>query len=448
MAQKAMGLSEFLGHKPSSGGGGQYLKNWKKRDDKSVNTVLHTRAGFTALWQHQVPQIVTFTGKQDKAEHRNAWSQPWNCHEIETVLKAQYKRDRETGERKSPPCICPQCKMVEKIREMTISGQLEFTQPIFRWEGDDADKAVTLHAGGIFNAFGSDKLEKRFVDEMRKAKLSPKEGWKENCYAKCNYLFLVVDVDHVEDGIQKAIEVTLLGDKVKEAIAAQMVARGDERGNPLKHPYAIRWVHVPDESEFNKKYKAFALPELELTSDVRRLIIDEDPPSIAKDIAPGSASLLRANLEEHALVEFGQEWWDELFSAAEKTEGERGDEPEDEPEQETGKVVDAPTARASVNEDADPPPEDDNTFECDRCKAIMQMTEYTCPGCGAEYDPKTGELLPEKPKEEPKAKPRSRSQAKAEPEQEAPKETPKEKPKPAAKREGHEVGSKKGALPF
>ena len=46
----------------------------------------------------------------------------------------------------------------------------------------------------------------------------------------------------------------------------------------------------------------------------------------------------------------------------------------------------------------------------------MKDTEFTCPHCGAEYDPQTGKLLPkvESLKEEPK-RTRSRSEAKSEP---------------------------------
>ena len=221
---KAMGLAEFLGHKPSSGGGGgQFLKNWKKRDDKAINIVLHTQAGFVALWQHPLPRLHEWTDKEGRS-HREIWSGNWNCLEAERVLKEQYKRDKNTGERKSPPCLCPQCKLVEKIRQMVVDGELEFTQPLFRWEADDPSKAVVLHAGGIYNAFGKKDLDKELLAQMREARISPQEAWVENCYSKCNYVFIVVDVDHVDDGIQVANETTLLGDKVKECIAAQMVA--------------------------------------------------------------------------------------------------------------------------------------------------------------------------------------------------------------------------------
>lgn len=419
MASKAMGLSDFLGHKPSSGGGGNYLKNWKKREDKAFNALLHTRAGFIALWQHPVPKIQEWEDKNG-VKHQDAWSGSYNCLEDEAVLKEQYKRDKETGERKRPPKVCPMCRLIERIRAMVDAGELKFTQLLFRWEGDDPKEAREIHAGGIYNGFGAKNLEKELAEEMKTAGIRANEAWAESAYAKCNYVFVVADFDNPGDGIQIATETTLLGEKVKECIFNQMVSFGEDDGNPIKNPYVLRWIHQPDEGEFSKKYKVIAMPKLKLTDEHRRLIFEEDPPNLDGYIKPGNAALLRAALQEHAVYKFPRGFWDEIFGPAEKMQGETAGSEKDEPEPESEPkpapeskpaAVAAAAAQSSAGEDEPEAPEDDDDgFECDRCKGMMRADEYTCPHCKAEYDPKTGKLLPEKPKEEPKPK-RSRSAA-------------------------------------
>lgn len=416
---KSMGLEAFLGHSSKRTMGSSRLGNWKKRDSKAVNTVLHTRAPLTALWQHQIPRIEVV--ERDGANKREVWGGTWNCLEDEEVLSKQYFRD-DDDEREAPPTVCPLCILIEVVRSMVREGTLKLTDPILRWKGDEDER--TIHAGGIYNAFNNKNLGSREKKAMKVAGIRASEAWRQNVYAKCNYLFVVVDVDHPDDGVQWTIETTLLGDKVKEQIRDRMTAMGVDEGNPLKNPVVIRWIHQPDEKEFGKKYKALVMPKIALSAEVRRLVHESEPPDVANITRFGNISSLRARLEEAAVIELP---WDDIFGPAERLASESGEIEDDED--------DAPPAAESVPEVADdsepesvpepdsvPPPDpsvpeaeasepadDVEMFDCDKCGGEMREDEFTCPHCGAEYDPETGELKPTPP---PKEK-RTRSAAKA-----------------------------------
>lgn len=392
-------LDGFLGHESRERTSVARLDNWKKRDDKAINSLLHTLAPLIALWQHNVPRIVTFD--KDDVVRREAWGGDWNCIEPEGILKHQYKRDRDTGEREVPPTVCPMCILIETIRRMVADGRLKFCEPLFRWEGDDPDKARVITAAGIFNGYGSKNLTPAQKRAIAAASISLKHAWKQNAYAKCNYVFTVVDADNPDDGVNITVETTLLGDKVKEVIRDARVALGMDDGNPMKNPYVIRWQHRPDESEFNKKYKALRMEKFEITEVLRKLIVETDPPDLEPIIRPGNVRKLRADLEAHALVELP---WDDIFAPSDAqvlgTIDDKHDDPEGDPTDGEFDVDEksAPKSseRATAPDVKSPPPEptvdDEDVIGCDVCKTPMAVTELTCPTCGTEYDGETGAI--------------------------------------------------------
>lgn len=411
---KGLSLEEFMGHDTRSGGG-QFLRGWRKRQPPAVNTWLHTRAPIVALWQHQWPRLHVFEDRESGQTRKEIWGGSWNCLEHEDVLKRQYRRD-ENDEREAPPIVCPLCRLIETVRLMVRDGQLKITQPIFKYEVDgDDEHARILTAGGIYNAFGDEKkLTEEQVALMKRARIRPSEAWKENSYAKCNYLFCVVDNEHPEGGTQIAIETTLLGDKVKGVIRDQMTSLGEDDGHPLKKPYCIRWEHRPAEKEFSKRYHALAMPKIKLSDEVRRIIVDEAPPDVSRIIAPGNVRTLRANLERFALVKLP---WDDIFGPAEALSDESGnvedldfgdaeDEPAPTPPQQASRPSNPKPAAAPAKE---PEPEVE-MVACDDCKKPMRIDAAKCPSCGAEY-----ELDKAPPPPPPPTKTRSQAKSKAAP---------------------------------
>src|SRR5208282_1646050 len=149
-------------------------------------------------------------------------------------------------------------------------------------------------------------------DEIKQAKAAGirfDQAWMENAYAKCNYVFSLVDADNVQDGLQIATVPALLGDKVKEVISDRCKSLGRELGDPWQNPYCIQWEYLKHEAEFNKKYKARVMEQVKLTDPIRQLIYGE-PPDISNVVAPFNLETMRAYLERHCLVKLD---WNHVF---------------------------------------------------------------------------------------------------------------------------------------
>jgi hypothetical protein len=426
-------MDQFLGHSSKSGGTGQFLRGWRKRPVPAVNVVLHVGAPIIALWQHGIPRI--FEKKDEKSGDvtRVVFGGNWNCLEDESVLIKQYRRDRDTGERVLPPVVCPVCRLLEALRVLYAEGKVGFSDDVFRWEGDDPKDVQVMTLGGMLNLYGNNRLSDEEKQAMKDAGIKLTEAWKENAWSKCNYLFVVVDYDEPEAGVQIAIETTGLGDATKECIHSQIVSEGEERGNPILDPYVIKWEHHPNAKEFNKKYKAYPVRKMPITPQVRELI-DSDPPDIDNLIRGGNVSKLRAELEARCVLEDPSIIpWDDVFGPAEAAGyGDKEEEEEPEPEElpppppkkkveaVSKQKVEAPPIKQETvpagrkrkeppkvepepePELEEPPSHEDSTIPCDECGAPMSATATKCEKCGAEYEV---EAEPEPAKVEPPAKP-------------------------------------------
>lgn len=399
---RTLAMKAFLGHETRSGGSGsQFLRGWRKRESGSIDVVLHKKAPIVALWQHGLPRIFEQEDKKNGSRTRRVFSGTFNCLEEESVLVKQYRRDRNTGERVLPPVVCPVCRLLESLRGLYETNVLSFTEPLFRWEGDDPNETQELTLGGMLNLYGKDELSQEQRREMKSAGVKLNEAWKQNAWSKCNYLFVVVDTSSVEDGVQIAIETTALGDCVKECIHGQMTSLGEQDGNPMLKPYAIRWEHHPKAREFNKRYKAIAMPRIKITDEIVELI-ESEPPQLEGIIKPGNITQLRAELESRCILKDPSVIpWDDIFGPAEKAGfGEDSDDDDDDEGAEPEEVAEQMAAtRASKSKsggrrrkkepEPEPEPEEDSDEEkipCDDCGFMMGPKETVCQKCGAEYE--------------------------------------------------------------
>lgn len=309
-------LKSFLNHRSRESSGTQYLSSWRNRTPPELVCWLHTKVLPAAVWQHNWPRVV------DKKDGKKAvWGGSFTCLESEAVLKKQRYRDKKTGKREVPPEVCPICILNEYVRDLVRGGDLDWTDVLFRYRADD-DQRI-LHAGGIYGGFGVRNPTEEQVKELSAADIKlggPEGAWREEATAKCKYVFRVVDNDEPDKGVQIAVEQELLGQKVQQCIAREIErAMGPkdpdgDQGNPLEHPYAIKFKYAPTEKEFGKRYDAVALPNVELTDKIRELICDTDAPSIARVREPWNIRSMRALMEE--ACEYGLDW-DEIFGPAE-----------------------------------------------------------------------------------------------------------------------------------
>lgn len=406
-------LDAFLKHSTRSSDFAKHLRGWKKRNPPAVNTFLHTRAPIIALWQHNFPKLVTREDER-KNSRIEVWGGTINCMESEDVLRRQYNRDSD-DDREHYPMVCPMCRTIETVRTMVGDGTLAITAPVFVFEGTDPQKSRTITAGGLFNAFSDeDKLDSAQLKAMRAAGISPRDAWMENAYAKCNYVFTVVDADDLASGVMVATETTLLGDKVKTCINDELTGQGDEDGNPLVTPYCIRWEHRPREQEFGKRYHALAMRKVPVTDELLKLIVEQDPPSTDHITEPPNLRALRAMLEQHCKVDLP---WDEIFGPAEDAAGDKPPEAgPDVPTHPDAKPLEL-TEEKPAPEPEKPAPaeaaaEDDDIIVCDECEAEMAADQFVCPGCGVEYN-EEGEIIKRPPKKKTRKSRKAAAQSKA-----------------------------------
>jgi hypothetical protein len=389
----AMTLNEFLGHKPS-GGRGKFTKNWKGDKGKGfINVFLHTKAPFLPIWTHPLPQLKTIEDKQTGKVRNEVWMDKAVCWEDDELLASQYFRDKETGERQEPPKRCGICKMTEYVRDCVETGQLGWMDPIFEFKGDQTDprkpQFKQLLAGGVYGGFTSKKLSEEQIKEMNDHGIY-QGGKGANAYqytimAKLNYGFAILDADDLKAGITISTEASLLGDKLKIMIQQQMTSKGDEEGNPLLHPYCIRWEAHQKEQNPNDKYQVMPFERIRATPKIMELITSEAP-DMSHMIEPFNAKSIRARMEHHCLVDLP---WDEFFENA-----------KEQPK------VEKRTPEVNTKREVKPAPKEEAaTIPCENCNEPMLASATKCENCGQEYEVEGEETEASEPEPEPEPPP-------------------------------------------
>lgn len=386
MAKQFADTDDFLKHKTTSRNT-QFL-NWK--DEGELICWLHTKQKPIAIFRHSFPKIV-MKKDDDGEEKRVTFYAKWNCHEEEDVLKNNKRR--KDGSREAPYHKCGMCKFIEWVRGQVTSGALHWTKTIFRFDHEDPTKTIIIHAAGLYNGFKGDKTDAQ-KKEMSEAGISEKKAWGENGLAKGEYVFTLVDNKHPENGIQISDETGLLGDCVKDVIIAKREENGVEKGDPFLNPYAIKFIYNKNGNTPQEKYKARGLGGIVLTPEVKKLIVDSEPPDVSRAIEPFNAKELRTFLETHCMIKNVP--WDDLFAGHKNdTTGAAKSETKSESKSEKSEET-SDDEPSDADEDAETSGDDD-MVECDKCNQPMKATDTTCANCGAQYEVETEEKKPEPP---------------------------------------------------
>lgn len=380
-AKQFQDTDSFLGHTTRSKS--KFVRKWKdETDDKGLHSLIawfHTKQRPFAVWVHGFPKIII--KKEDDEEKRITVFSKYNCWEEEDVLKEQFFRNKEDDKRKNPPKVCGFCLFIEWMYWQVKSGAVPWTKPIFRFEHEDPRKTIIIHAAGLYNGFRGE-LTKEKKEELRDAGISMDRSWGENAQAKCDYVMTIVDHRHVEDGAVILQETSLVGDKLKDLLAAERERSGAEKGDPWRNPYAIKFLYNKDEQPM-KKYTARALTELPITPEIKKLI-EGDPPDIDKHIAPFNPKEMRTFLETHCLLKNVP--WDELFSKHANV-----------PMPSTTQGVHSADDDTDAGDEEEAGGADDDMVACDKCDKPMKATDTKCAHCGAEYEVEGATPLPPPP---------------------------------------------------
>lgn len=372
-------VDEFLDHRTRDRSSDDIIKSKDWHDLGKLDVWLHMRAPISAVWSHPMWRI--FDGKVDGSDKRvkMVGFNKWGCHEDEkSVLKKQHKR-RPDGSRLFPPQRCPQCKIDELVREMVVRGELRWTDPVLKFEGEDRSKTVIIRAGDFWGAFGSKDLDDDEIAEVLRTGAPTKpNAWKTAMPAKCSYVYVVVDNAHVADGAKIVVEGDALGRKMQKAIRDEMERNSSrDLGDPWKNPYLFGWRY-DDAKQFADKYDVKVLGT-KPSDEVFAAIRDADPPDTSDQIARGDVDELRT-IYETFLVPGVKLQLDKAFPprmagtkpAAAAT-----------PPPATQAATGAPAPAAAAAAVTKPPAE---LCECDHCgEKCLSASDMTCPKCGAGY---------------------------------------------------------------
>lgn len=376
-------INDFLSHRQSESSYGNMLSKW--RDKGHVHVFLHTSAPIVPLWRHQIPKLNT--RKKDGKQITEIWTDNLVCHESESVLKRMRFRD-DKNVRAYPPCNCGICKMTEFVYQQILAGKINPVSTLFSYEADD--KILNITAGGACGIFSD--FQDEYKSAMAKASINPKEIWKESMVVRLNYLFRVVDADAPSEGVKLAFESSLLGDKVKVAISDSMDSLGEEKGNPFKTPYCIKWEYVASAAP-NKKYLARRLDRIPLTDEIRDLITS-DPPDISSYTKKFKQAEVGASLEAACAIKGIP--WGKLFGQ----------------ESATSISVQVPAAVETADH-AEDTEEDAEEVACDKCGKPILLTDARCKWCGHVYEVVEAAPPPPPPPPPPALKKRSERKAAA-----------------------------------
>jgi hypothetical protein len=389
-----LGLASFLNH--NEGSARKFLKDWKKKG--SIVVWLYTRADIAwASWNHSFVAYGTY--KNDKDEEVECLKYPrFVSPDPEVVHQNQYFRNEGDDSMQIPPSLDPFLRLREWLR---LDCDLPLDTVIFRWENPHPKPGkspiIEWQRGHLA----------RLVDRGR-------YNFGASLDTKLEYFFVVVDNEKPQDGAQIVRGTKLLGDVMKKEIGHQIESDG-EKGNPLIHPYAFKWVYDDSAGSPMDSYRAFRYNAAELTPQIREAITSSEYPDPSQDCKPraGDKAKIRAAMEAAAQVDlpwdrlFVPEWEDEepgdfnyganagsqVVSQGSGTSGGATGRPASQTgsqgpsrERESHAVSGAQSARRKKVNKPEPPPPNVEMIKCDDCDTMLRPDQAKCPNCGAEYE--------------------------------------------------------------
>jgi hypothetical protein len=312
---EGLGLDEFLGYDPDKdkgGGGGAWLKPWKKA--KKIDIWLHLASKIHAVWGHQFILDDEIDEKDDQGQKTGRTKQilRWprfvspdtgNIHANqyfrdndilrETTLRDRHGKEIRGADGKPLYMSDPFLLLREYLRRAARAGVLDVGTTVFEWV--DHKKQGQLINWTVGELSG-------LVKRGRNNRGHSLDG-------KLEYIFTVIQHEKPEEGPKITRETKLLGDLMRDEIKKQIESRGDEEGNPFKYPYCFRWEFDPDAPTPMKSYRVFRVDKNACTDEVWDAIGGnegaEPPPDTAQyaRVNDGDMEKIRAAFENAAQID-------------------------------------------------------------------------------------------------------------------------------------------------
>lgn len=427
-ASREMSMDEFGDHDTGGTRGERKFLKWKDDKTGEINVWL---AGLPfTLWRHSFHRVVKYTDKEDK-EVEKIVMYTWNSYESEAWIKelkgqryyaftkAGNELDVEDIEDRKQPQYDPFWMFLEWLYKQYVLKNISWTDEVFRFVAADS-KTLVLHAGGVLGMyprnwndvkFKSPDEEKRVKREFSNAGIELKEAFKQNSTIGCRYMFLVVDHEKPEDGIQLTIEAETLGDGIKKVFndrKIRIAAKNPkldkkavaDQANPVKK-VCFRW-EFDNSKNFKEKYNVIDLGFDEIPEEIQEAFKAELPDT-SLFTRPGNVAFLENVLTTHWCHDVTPPW-KEIFAPGyerarllekhfELKEGTLTELSTDfnhgtnETSQGSSEPKESETSSLSSSAKTKTPPlsEDAEMVKCEACGKDMPSDASICPHCKAVY---------------------------------------------------------------
>lgn len=406
-----LGIAGFLKHTNDSGGGGAWLRQWRKKGVGEVTIWLHTRAPIVPCFSH------TFKLEDEYEDKETGRSMPtlrfprFVSPDAEVVHRNQYFRNDNDQSLQVFPDRDPFLLLREWLR--LNADHIGLEEAVFKWN-DEKNRQLIVWERGVLSG-----LVKR-----------GKKNFDHSLDTKLEYIYVVVDNDNVDAGPVLAREGKLVSQKIVEVIRQQQKQWGDDEGDPMQKPYAFLLVAKEAASPMNA-YSAFKAERADFTDAVWAELESQDFPDPLPYGRPaeGDMEKIRDAFEKAAQIELPL---DQIFSddaevrrdlvkphvasrpaprESKKAQQKEAVEPSRKPAPPSRAPATTPKPAEGTNGAAPPGPQMrrrkaaaepepapepmGESIPCDECKKDMLATATVCPHCGTEYEPIADDAVPE-----------------------------------------------------
>jgi hypothetical protein len=429
-----MGIDDFLTKDPGGNRRRGNFFSWKEK--KSAVIWLAIGAKINYAYQHTFPREDEIDVEENgmKKKKRILRFDRFISPDSDKINRDQHFREKKLpgAPMQTPPDLDPFLITREYLRSAIDRGVIAPDTVVFEFWDPKANQGM----GGMIQ-WRAGYLS-RHVDRG-------KVYWNVSIDSKLQYTFLVVDNEDLDAGVQIAQEGQGIGDGVRELMKQQIDSLGEDKGNPFKSPYAMKWSFNPNAGKPADMYSVYRFDRAEYTETIYKAIAEyEELPDVSKLVTPQPEDMtkIRASMQTSMRIElpldmiFSTEKTDRMAvmrgevrggggavvaaprstaTAVPATTGgvarptgtagvarpgaqaPQGGAPAPAAVQTPAPVAQAaapgsstpstgiPSRRKKV-EAAPPPPPPVETIPCDDCGHAMLATDTKCGGCGAVYE--------------------------------------------------------------
>lgn len=216
-------------------------------------------------------------------------------------------------------------------------------------------------------------------------------NWKLSLRPNKEFLFGFIDSDNVEGEVAIVISSAGLARAISNCIESVMDDKGDEEGDLLKNPWAIK-LKYKEKAIPAQKFEAYPA-DVEITDDIQELL-DGDGPNLDNLTRANTPAEIWEALKDGIEVSFKPSFLGEDGEGNEekprrkkkvKKEKKLKEDDEEKPKKKRKLKVKKEKEKEEVKD------EDEDMEPCPKCETMLPLSATECSKCGIEFDVSNGD---------------------------------------------------------